>query len=98
MVARVALVLAIGGLAAQSLVAILPQENQMNQRKLYLEQRIAIVRRRLNEDTIGFQEGLPEEMQPKFNAFILSCMSALDGMEHRMDELTTKEKEWFGIR
>lgn len=48
---------------------------------LYLEQRIAIARRALNEKTIHFGYALPPEQQLNFKQFILDVMSVLDGFD-----------------
>jgi hypothetical protein len=48
-------------------------------RKLYLEERLALVRRALNEQTREFEDVLPQERREAFHAFVLSCMATLDG-------------------
>ncbi len=49
--------------------------------RLYLEERIAIVRKALNEQTIRFAEKLPEDSQVEFNQFILDLIATLDGWD-----------------
>ncbi len=58
-------------------------------RQLYLEQRIEIVRKALNNRTLVFQDELPSVLRLEFHQLILDCVSVLDGFpdaEIRLEE------------
>lgn len=48
-------------------------------KSLYLEERVAIARRALNELTMAFQEALPLDRQEGFRDFVLSVMATPEG-------------------
>ncbi len=49
------------------------------QRNLFLEERIVITRRALNEQTMQFQDLLPENEQERFKYFVRAMMDVLEG-------------------
>lgn len=46
---------------------------------LYLEERIAIVRKALNEQSLRFQDELPEDLQQEFHTYVLDLLNVLGG-------------------
>jgi hypothetical protein len=52
----------------------------MKKRKLYLEERLHLLKKMLNEHTIKFQVELPtSELQKQFHNFILECIGIIEG-------------------
>lgn len=50
-------------------------------RKLYMEERIAKVRQKLNEETVPFMVNMAQEDAIKFKQFIYDCLNILDGFK-----------------
>lgn len=59
---------------------------------LYLEQRISIVRRALNEQSLQFQEKLPKDLQEAFHQYVLNMIAVLGGDPFGD---ATKQLEWM---
>lgn len=56
-----------------------PENIKQMKNRLYLEQRISIVREALNGKSISYQDALPAAIQQEFKQYILDMMSVLDG-------------------
>lgn len=67
----------------------------MAQRRLYLEQRIAIVRKRLNEETLDFEDNLPPDLKAKFHQFVIDNLNVLDGLDWGVSK---DERRIFGVK
>jgi hypothetical protein len=51
----------------------------VGRRKLFLEERVGIARRALNEQALEFQGRLPVKYRERFRDYVLSLMATLDG-------------------
>jgi hypothetical protein len=60
-------------------------------KNLYLEERIALARKALNEQTRQFEDAMPESMRKEFHDFVLSVMTLLEG-----DAFGEAQKQLFG--
>lgn len=56
-------------------------------KRLFLEERISIVRNALNTRTLEFQDLLPASHRVAFHQFVLDCMNALDGFSDVVERL-----------
>jgi hypothetical protein len=51
----------------------------MKERLLYLEERLAIVRRRLDQGSCKFQDAMPQDLQIEFHRYIMGMLTVLMG-------------------
>jgi hypothetical protein len=62
-------------------------------KRLYLEERIAIVRKALNEETLQYSSKMRPKDAEKFNAFVNALLHILDGFELVQDADTHLEPD-----
>ena len=61
-------------------------------KSLYLEQRIALVREKLNGETWLFKDKLPPSEQRRFHQFITDCLNVLDGFDFSQEPSSSSSK------
>lgn len=62
-------------------------------RALYLEERIGIIRKRLNENTVGLCDAIADEaLREKWTSLIRGCLDVCDGSAWTLDR---RERERF---